>query len=218
MRGIHLVIFDLDGTLVDSLADLAYAVNTTLENHGWPCRDLHEIKSMVGDGLIPLVKRAVPRETLTRPDLMEEVLAEASSLYADHSVDSTVPYPDIERLLEELAERSISCAVLSNKAHEFTSHIVERLFPKHSFAAIQGEIPGVPKKPHPKAAMLIAEKLGVLPESCILVGDSPHDMAAARAAGMSAIGAGWGYRSFGELFSGGAQFVLSAPLDILGFI
>lgn len=218
VHGIRLAIFDLDGTLVDSLADLAFAVNTTLERHGWPCREIHEIKTMVGDGLVPLVMRAVPQEILSRQPLMDQVLSEASLLYTRHSTDSTLPYPDIECLLSELTARSIKCAILSNKAHAFTSNIVARLFPAGTFAAVQGEIAGIPKKPHPQAALLLAEKLGCLPASCILVGDSPHDMAAARGAGMAAFGAGWGYRSAGELLEAGAELVLSSPLELLDFI
>lgn len=218
VHNIELVIFDLDGTLVDSLADLADAVNTTLERHGWPCKNIHEIKSMVGDGLIPLVMRAVPKEMLSRQSLMDQVVSEATTFYTDHSLDSTRPYPDIGHLLAELTLRSIKCAVLSNKAHAFASHIVARLFPGGIFAAIQGEIAGIPKKPNPQAAKLLAEKLGFLPSSCILVGDSPHDMAAARAAGMSAIGVGWGYRSAEELMDGGAELVISSPLELLDLI
>jgi len=212
------VIFDLDGTLVDTIADLAYAVNTTLAKHAWPKRHISEIRSMVGDGFPPLVQRAVPLDVLAQDSLMSQVLAEASAFYSDHCVDRTRPYPGVEKLLSELNKRSIPCAVLSNKAHEFSTHIVSRLFPEGIFVLVQGEIMGIPKKPHPQAALSIASKAGYHPSDCVLVGDSPHDMMAARSAGMRAFGAGWGYRSAAELLTAGAEKVLSTPLELLKFI
>jgi phosphoglycolate phosphatase len=214
----ELVIFDLDGTLVDTIADLAYAVNETLISHGWPSRNIQEIKSMVGDGFPPLVRRAVPPEVLEQDSLLSQVLAEASDLYTIHCVDNTRPYPEVKKLLEELSKRSLPCAVLSNKAHAFSTHIVSRLFPEGSFVVVQGEITGIPKKPHPQAALSLASRVGYSPSGCVLVGDSPHDMMAARSAGMRAFGAGWGYRSAAELLTAGAERVFSRPLELLDFI
>lgn len=215
---IQLVVFDLDGTLVDTISDLAFSVNTTLARHGWPIRELIEIKSMVGDGFAPLVERALPQEIRSNSTLLDLAIAEASAHYAGHSVDRTLPYPGIEDLLAELRLRGIACAVLSNKAHEFTARIVERLFPRGTFRIVQGEMSDMPKKPHPQAALSIAARTDCLPANCILVGDSPHDMEAARAAGMRALGAGWGYRTAAELYKAGAQKVLISPMELLDFI
>jgi phosphoglycolate phosphatase len=197
-------IFDLDGTLVDSLADIAAAMNWALAHHGLPTHPEAAYRGFVGEGVRELVRRAAG------PGAPDEVrhaalLESYRGYYAEHLLDRTRPFPGMEALLARLARQGVRLGVLSNKSDAFTRQLVEALFPGQAFAAVYGERPGVARKPDPAAALALAVELGASPAACAFVGDTPVDMKTARAAGMHAVGVTWGFRDAAELSAHGAQ-------------
>lgn len=207
------VIFDLDGTLVDSLADIAAAMNHSLSLHGLPTHPVSSYRHYVGEGVRVLVRKAT---LVDREDLHDSVLAAYRAYYADHLFDQTQAYPGIPRLLAQLAAEDLRLAVLSNKADVFTRRLVEGLLPGVPFTSICGERSGVPRKPDPTAALGLAAELGVSPEDCAFVGDTPVDMDTARNAGMYGVGVTWGFRSPEELRAHGARALATTADELLG--
>lgn len=209
-----LIIFDLDGTLVDSLDDIADSVNAVLREAGLPAHSHDAYRAMVGDGLPKLVERA------SGPDAdLPRLLAAARERYAAHCMDATRPYPGIVELLDALSHHDLRLAVLSNKPHSMTVEVVARTFPAATFAAVAGARPGVPNKPDPGAALEIAAELGVGPGETMFVGDTPIDVATALAARMTSVGVSWGFRSADQLRRAGAHHLIEQParlLDLLG--
>lgn len=217
----HAVLFDLDGTLLDTLEDLADATNAALVAMGLPGHPLEAYKYFVGDGLEALVRRAMrPEGTGAPPD--ETVLARGIELarqeYARRWADKTRPYPGIPELLDGLAERAVPAAVFSNKPDQFTRLCVERLLSSWHFAIIQGATPELPRKPDPCGALAIAAKLGVAPADILYLGDTNTDMWTAIAAGMYPVGALWGFRTADELRAAGAAVLASRPADVLALL
>ncbi|MCI0571497.1 MAG: HAD family hydrolase [Myxococcaceae bacterium] len=186
------VLFDLDGTLVDSLADIGRAMNHALSLHGQPPHPLDDYRRYVGEGVVRLVETTAPwADEAQRASL----LSAWREYYAEHLVDSTRPYPGVEAMLAACAARGQRLAVLSNKSHAFTRDIVRRLLGGVPFAEVWGERPGVfPRKPDPTSALALAAKLGVAPGACALVGDTAVDMRTAHSAGMAVVGVRWGFR------------------------
>ncbi len=211
---VRALILDLDGTLADTLDDLTAAVNHVLASLGLPARTRDEIRSFVGEGAASLVRRALPP---SHAHLGEDALAAFRAHYAAHLVVATRPYPGIPEALAALEERRFPLAVLSNKPQPLTEAVVRALFPGVRFASVFGERPGLPRKPDPTSALLVAEALGVPPSEIALVGDGATDVGAARAAGMHAIGATWGFRPREELLEAGATRLLESPAELLGF-
>lgn len=206
------VVFDLDGTLVDTLADIGHAMNAALAALGQPGHPFEAYRGFIGEGVRRLAERALPPG---RGDLVDAATAEFRRVYGEHLLDRTRPYPGVPELLDGLVAAGVPLAVLSNKPDPATRRIVESLFARWPFAEIGGERPGVPRKPDPAAALAIADALGVAPARCLFVGDSGIDVATARAAGMVAVGAGWGFRGADELRAAGADVVLGAPPELL---
>lgn len=213
----HAVIFDLDGTLVDSLEDLGGAVNRALLRHGFPVHPIEAYKRMVGDGFRNLVLRALPPEKRDEATI-EDFNTESAADYAAHCVDRTRPYPGVLELLSELGTRGLSLAVLSNKPDELTRRVIGGLFHPGTFAIVRGETGSFPRKPDPASALDIVARLGAEAGSTLYLGDSDVDMATARAAGMVALGAAWGFRGEAELRAAGASAVLGRPEDVLSFL
>jgi len=209
------VIFDLDGTLVDTIGDFASAVNTVLSAHGLPVFGLREFKTMVGDGFSTLVAKALGPELVADVFFFDSILAEAKSRYAVECLLTTKPFDGVRELLAELSAQGKVCAVLSNKPHYMSQTIVKALFPAQAFVSVLGERPGVPRKPHPWAALEIAQSAGIPPSSWAFVGDSGVDMKTGLAAGMMPWAALWGYRSIDELVDAGADLVFETPADLL---
>ncbi len=209
------VIFDLDGTLVDSLGDIASAMNEVLERHGFPTHPLAAYRRFVGDGMERLVRRALPP---VDEAVVERVLRDMRATYARHALRTTRPYPGVPELLDRLSAAGVGLAVLSNKPHEPAVAMVRALLPRWPFAAVQGAVPGRPRKPDPAGALDLVRRLGVAPEGCLLVGDTPTDMATARAAGMVPVGVLWGFRPESELRRAGARFLIRRPLELLGVL
>lgn len=187
------LLFDLDGTLVESLPGIAASLNRALALHGLPCHGEAAVRGFIGDGARMLVTRAMnPSEVALH---FESVLRCFGEDYAVSWPHGTFVYSGIPALLADLRARGIPLAVLSNKPHVFTTEIVGKLFPRDTFAAVLGNREGLPHKPDPAGALEIASMLGVLPENCVLVGDSTMDLETAHNAGMASIAVTWGYQN-----------------------
>ncbi len=210
MTPIRSVIFDLDGTLVDSLDDLADALNHVLAARGFPTHSRQAVEDFVGEGARRLVARAAPEGAD-----VDRLLAEYRARYAEHLVVRTRPFDGIDALLAELARRGVPTAVLSNKPHELTVRVVAALFPAHPFTGVLGERDGGPRKPDPASALALAASLA---PPIALVGDTPVDVATARAAGLVPIGVAWGMRPPALLRDAGAEVVLDRPAALLAWL
>ena len=189
-----LVIFDLDGTLVDTIADLGTAVNVALEMRNLPLHTLEEYRKMVGNGVRKLVQRAMPEQLQGDEKLLDALLADFMSYYIEHIDDKSAPYPGVPELLAELAAAGFKLAVASNKFQSGAEKLVGRLFPQVPFVAVCGGGDGRPLKPDPAVIRLICDAAGEPLEQAVLVGDSGTDMATARAAGIPAFAVTWGFR------------------------
>jgi len=202
------LIFDLDGTLVESLPGIAASLNRALSMHGLAGHSHTAIRSFIGDGARKLVERALTG--VSRLDLADSVVKSFASDYAISWPDGTAVYPGLQDLLADLKSRKIPLAVLSNKPHPFTVQIVEKLFPENTFAAVLGNREDLLHKPDPTGALEIAQSLGVSPEDCILIGDSIMDLETATNAGMKSIAVTWGYHDR-ERLAAADQIVDSVP-------
>ena len=206
------VIFDLDGTLADSLADIGGAMNETLADHGHPVHPLDAYRQFVGEGVEMLARRALP--TPLQSDVTAFVAAYRAR-YQQRIAKETRPYAGVPEALDALVKAGLKLAVLSNKRHDFTVQLVQTLFSRWPFLDVRGEQHNVPRKPDPQAALDIARGLGVAPSRCAFVGDTAIDMKTARAAGMHAVGVTWGFRPALELTEAGAARVLLHPSELV---
>lgn len=211
------ILFDLDGTLLDTLADVANATNAALTRLGFPTHRRDAYRYFLGGGMDCLVRRALPEgcndsETLNK--CHEAIIDEYSNRWAQN----TRPYPGIAELLAELDKRGVVKAVLSNKPDDFTKRTVEKLLPDFHFEIIRGARPEVPVKPDPTSAIQIAAELDIPPGRFIYLGDTDTDMQTAHAAQMFAAGALWGFRTAAELSANGAQVLLKRPQEVLNLL
>ena len=208
------VIFDLDGTLVDTLEDLADAMNRVLSSEQAPGHSYAAYKLLIGNGIRNLVGAALPPEKRSAETIArchEAMIAD----YGAHCLVKTRTYDGVAELVSGLRAAGVKLAVCSNKAHELTRRIVDGLFDPADFDAVVGAQPGRPLKPDPEVALLIGARLGVVPRRIVFLGDSASDMLTAGAAGMIAVGAAWGFRTKDELVENGARAVLDHPLELL---
>jgi phosphoglycolate phosphatase len=208
------IMFDLDGTLLDTLEDLGNSMNSVLEQYGFPKHPLEAYKYFVGDGVENLVLRAIPEGKRDQTTLTCCVAAMREE-YGRRWMEKTHPYPGIPQLLDALTEHNIKMAIFSNKQDEFTQVTVNKYLSKWQFETVVGARPSVPKKPDPTVPLKIAQKMGVAPAAFLYVGDTNTDMQTANAAGMHAVGALWGFRQADELLSSGAMVLVKEPSDIL---
>lgn len=211
------VLFDLDGTLLDSLADISGAMNFVLLEMGFAKHSLSDYRRFVGDGLTMLARRSLPPERRDEATVAACV-AGMREVYAARVADKTRPYEGIPALLHSLESRGVAMAVLSNKPHDLTVELVGRLLGNWKFVAVFGERPGVPRKPDPAGAFEAAARLGLEPAGVVYVGDTPTDMETARAAGMLAVGATWGFRDETELRDAGADAIVHHPAEVLAHL
>ena len=208
------VIFDLDGTLADTLDDIAAAMNAVLGRRGLPVHEPAAYRLMIGLGLRNLVHEALPvarRDDETIAACLDEMTAQ----YRRHLLDHTRLYDGVAELVARLRDEELGLAVLSNKADDLTQRIVAALFAPGTFDVVLGARPELPRKPDPAAALRVAGRLGVAPTRIAYLGDSAVDMRTAVAAGMIAVGVTWGLRDRAELEAGGAQLLLDHPLDLV---
>lgn len=210
------VIFDLDGTLIDSLEDLADSANKALTKYGFNVHPYESYKLFIGNGIRQLIKNSAPKNT--EENIVDDILKDFRIIYNANYVKKTCPYNNVISLLENLKTLDIKMAICSNKADKLTKEIVQKVIGEGYFDVVYGEREGIPRKPDPASLLEAAGYMGVKPENTIYLGDSGGDMISAKNAGMFAAGALWGFRDRDELLKGGAQIILSDPMDLFGFI
>jgi phosphoglycolate phosphatase len=208
-------IFDLDGTLLDTLADLSDSVNEALSDFGFACHGYDEYKKIVGHGFRDLITKSLPEEAREKNTTCE-VLARFVLAYGRNYRKKTVPYAGIPEVLAELAKKGVPLGVNSNKRNDYTGSLVLSNFPSIDFVAVFGEREGVPKKPDPASALEIAKLMGLEPSSVLYIGDSETDMRTGANASMDTAGVLWGFRDECELRSG-ATYILREAREIAGF-
>jgi len=208
------IIFDLDGTLADTLDDIAGSMNRVLDAHNYPVRPVNDYKLLVGRGLDNLVRQALPAEA-RQPDIIKCCLKEMMDDYDHNCLVTTHLYEGIHELLSALAEIDIKIAVFSNKAEPLTLKIVSQLMPGMPFVKVAGARPDMPKKPDPAGALMICEIMKASPGEIVYTGDSDVDMMTAINAGMYPVGVSWGFRNREELMQNGAAVLVDNPLEIL---
>jgi len=211
------ILFDLDGTLLNTLEDLGNAVNRVLSEKGFPTHKLDAYRYFIGEGTAMLITRALPKEKgndSTIHACQEAFLKD----YGNNWNVKTRPYDGVTEMLDALTARRLKIAVLSNKPHEFTERCVTDLLPTWAFDVVLGESNTVPQKPDPAGALKVAKCLKIPPADFLYLGDSAIDMKTAIAAGMFPVGALWGFRSIEELQESGAQALIERPLEILNLL
>jgi phosphoglycolate phosphatase len=208
------IIFDLDGTLLDTLADIGNSANETLVAEGFSPHPLDSYKRFIGDGIETLFARALPRGAVS-DELVERCVRTYRGIYDRRWNDQARAYDGVNELLSALAQRDVPMAVLSNKSHSFTVRCVKHFFPQTTFACVYGQRASVPIKPHPAGAIEILKELQRSPSEVVYVGDTSTDMRTAAAAKLFAVGVLWGFRERDELLENGAQLIVSQPREIL---
>lgn len=209
---IRCCIFDLDGTLLNTLNDLAASCNWALAQYGFATHDIEAYRYYVGNGVDKLIERAAPDATIEQKQAIKEAF---SAHYAAHFMDLTVPYDGIEAVLRVLKLANIRTCVVSNKPHTFSIELVTRIFGAKFFDIIIGSSDDLPKKPNPEGVLMCMEKLGFSKDECVYIGDSDVDILTAKNAGVRSIGAVWGFRGKEELIAAGADMIAEHPMDIV---
>jgi phosphoglycolate phosphatase len=210
-------IFDLDGTLLDTIEDLTDSMNAALAAFGFPGKTVGECKNLVGDGLATFIHRALPEDRRDDPTFTARLTSAMRTEYKERCMIKTKPYPGVVEMLKALHARGIPLSILSNKPHAATVDVVGRYFPGFPFRFVFGAREGVPVKPDPTGALEIVAALGLRPEEVLYLGDTNTDMQTAVAAGLFAVGALWGFRTAIELTANGAQALAAHPADILAY-
>lgn len=208
------VIFDLDGTLLDTLFDLAASMNNVLNRHGLPVHGIESYKQMIGEGVEHLVRRALP-ENMDSDETVKRFINEYRDEYDKNWKTNTRPYDGIIDLIETLASQGLRLNVLSNKPHDSTLTCVKEMLPYERFDIILGHMPGENPKPDPHGATEISDKLGIPPNQFLYLGDTSTDMKTAVAARMFPVGVLWGFRTKKELLHNGAKMLLEKPADLM---
>lgn len=212
---IKAVIFDLDGTLVNTISDLADSVQTALREYNLPGHTIEEYTSFVGNGTLKLVERSLPEDKRTDRDFVNAVHNRFSEYYAEHYCDTSLPYDGVKELLEYLNGREVALCVNSNKPDRFTKAIVKKLFPNIKFACVMGARDTVPKKPDSASELEILSHLGLDKSNAVHVGDSDVDVATAHNAGLVCVGCAWGFRPLDSLAE--ADYLADTPVKLKEF-
>lgn len=211
-------IFDLDGTLTDTLESLTYSVNETLREMKLSAITSEQCRNFVGNGARYLMERALEAAgdaNLSQIDLAMETYGR---IFKENCTYHVTPYDGIVDMLRELKTQGIKLAVLSNKPHLQTVDVVNAFFEKDTFSCMQGQMDGVPRKPDPTAAVIIAEKIQAVPEECVYIGDSDVDMQTGNAASMVTVGVTWGFRSREVLIENGAKYTIDKPEELIKIV
>jgi len=207
------VLFDLDGTLLDTLADIAGAVNTALSGLGYPQHPVSAYKYFVGEGIRVLARQVLPNDKKT-PENVAACLAAISREYAKGLIEKTRPFDGVPGLLQELITKKIKIGIVTNKPQELTNRSIREFFPGIPFNVVIGEEKGRPIKPDPAGPLMALQAISVKPSECIYVGDSGVDMQTALNTGMFGIGVLWGFRAKEELLTAGAKKIIAKPGEI----
>ena len=213
-----LVLFDLDGTLINSIDDLADSTNYALQQCGLPLHTVDEYKYFVGNSVDPLIRRALPEEEKENQELFDRVKKIYLSYYAAHSKDKTHPYPGISDLLSRCNKAGVLVAVVSNKPDDITADVVRYYFPQIHFAATMGPKEGIPKKPDPAGVREVLRITGIALEDALYVGDTWVDMQTAQNSGVQSCGVLWGFRTRQELVENHADFIAANAAELAEII
>ena len=214
------IIFDLDGTLLDTINDLTDSVNDVMKIYGWKEYDSEACKMMVGNGFRKLIQRALPEEKQKDEMFLDEAVDQFSKAYQKRYLNKTIPYEGIFKLLGTLEEKGIKIAVNSNKRGDYTNALVNKYFSQFSWIAVYGEREreGIPKKPDPSAALEIANHMNLPAEEVLYIGDSKTDMETGQAAQVDTVGVTWGFRPREELEAFKPKLVAESPFQVIDFI
>ena len=216
LKNYKLVIFDLDGTLLDTLGDLAHTVNITLAQWNFPQHSLEKYRFFVGDGVYKLIERALP-EDQRFPEMIAHVVDRFKINYFHHQTSKTKPYEGIVEVLDFLKQKGIRMAVASNKFHQASLDVVDQFFGQDYFDPVLGQRDGIPPKPDPRIVRDILEATDCSADETLFIGDSGVDIQTALASGCTPVGAAWGIRPAQELIDNGAIHILNHPLEIKYF-
>lgn len=215
MKEIKAIIFDLDGTIADTVDAIQHGLNLTLRELGYPESTREEVLAHINSGAKHLIRLSLPTAIQNDEKKLDEILALYNRIYAKVYTETDKAYEGIPKVFTELSKRGYRLAILSNKQDAFVPTLTEQLLPKGSYLVALGQRPNAPVKPDPESAFEVASRLGVLPGECALVGDSNVDMMTAKNAGMLAVGVSWGYRSEEILREAGADIIVHKPLSLL---
>ena len=207
-----LAIFDLDGTLLNTITDLAKACNYALEKMGFATHPIQAYAYMVGNGVRNLMKKA---QQDADDETIDQLLEYFKTYYDEHCLDNTKPYPGIIDLLHNLKERDVAVAVASNKYQEATEKIIKGCFPEVEFVAVEGQREGRNRKPDPSIIFAVLEKYPIAKRDVLYIGDSGIDIECAKRACVESVGVSWGFRSVGELRRANADHIVTHPAEIL---
>ena len=213
--GLKAVLFDLDGTLLNTLDDLAASTNAALAMNDMPQRTTDEVRRFVGNGVAKLIERAVPAGT--EEEARKAVLASFVAHYREHERDTTRPYEGIEQMLKALCAQGVKCAVISNKIEPAVKALCKEYFGE-AISAAAGDIPGRPVKPDPQGVFAAMQQLGVSAAQCVYVGDSDVDIYTGHNAGLKSVGVTWGFRSETLLREAGADYICHTAQELLALL
>lgn len=208
-------IFDLDGTLVDSLVDIAASANHVLSHYNLPAIEVDKFRYLAGQGADALLGDSLGDKQAGH---LEEAVALWHKYYGQHKYDNTKPFDGIDSMLTSLAKRGLKLAILSNKPDGPTKEVVAHLLGKHNFATVRGKVEQFPPKPDPASAKKLVKDLGLAPEQCLYVGDTKADMLTGKRTGLFTVGVTWGFRSREELVANGADVLINQPEELLKYV
>ena len=209
-----LLIFDLDGTLADTLITIRDGVNMAMSQNGFSCRTYDEVRRAIGNGAVELIRRTVPEEFRNDEETVNRVYADYNRAYGEIFADIDGCYPFVSEALHELCNRGYTIAVLSNKPDPLVKSIIKKLFADGVFKIAQGQTE-LPRKPDPTVPLMIAEQLGFEPKMVAFIGDSDVDIFTGKNAGMLSVGCSWGYRDLDVLEKAGADIIINSPTELI---